>query len=182
MSYTPQHLRRWSKDGPTAFDNASNYMGANLSEYWVAPLSVTRDSGVLERANWAVIVPELETLATDAEITDRDGDVLAAVQTHQFGHWACGWYELCLIHENAPEAVLRRADEWADALSDYPIADESVYGELELDYASEGWSQYGLRERVELCQEYGVSVFAARRDELPQDDDGRLFEYLTSDA
>ena len=58
-TYQPEHLERWSADGPTAFDSAANYAGADLSNFYVAPVSVTRDSQLLERCNWEVVTAQL---------------------------------------------------------------------------------------------------------------------------
>ena len=44
-----------------------------------------------------------------------------------------------------------------------------------------------IKERLNVLEETvnrwenKVSIFATRRDELPDDDDGSLFEYLTTD-
>ena len=121
LAYQPEHLDRWTADGPTAFDSAANYAGADLSAYFVAPVSITRDSQTLERSNWEVVTDELCELSEH----DETGSV-------SMGHWACGWYEIFLIHESDAPA-LQAADRWACALADYPVADEEHHSQLEWD-------------------------------------------------
>lgn len=164
--YEPEHLERWSVDGPTAFDSAANYAGADLSDFYVAPVSVTRDSLLLERVNWQVVTADLERISQH----DETGSV-------SMGHWACGWYEIFLIHAD-DAAALEAADEWACSLADYPVADESAWSEAEWEAVAEYWERCSLSERVETLERHGLSVFAARRDELPEDPTGSLFQDL----
>ena len=70
------------------------------------------------------------------------------------------------------------ADVQCERLEDYPILDEMDWSEREWDAACEVWEHAGLRERIEYCSRAGISIFAARRDELPQDDNGSLRDYL----
>ena len=74
-----------------------------------------------------------------------------------------------------PEAILA-ADEMSCALSDYPVLDESHFSELEWAEAESQWEMMPLKYRVELCAEAGVSIFAARRDSIPSEDSGYIFE------
>lgn len=165
-TYTPEHLERWSADGPTAFDSAANYAGADLSDFYVAPVSVTRDSQLLERVNWQVVTADLDKVSQH----DETG-------SHSMGHWACGWYEIYLIHAD-DTAALQAADQWAWSLAAYPVADESALSEAEYEAVGDYWERCGLRERIEALARYGLSIFAARRDELPEDPTGSLFQDL----
>lgn len=164
--YEPEHLERWSVDGPTAFDSAANYAGADLSAFYVAPVSVTRDSLLLERVNWQVVTADLERVSQH----DETG-------SHCMGHWACGWYELFLIHAD-DAAALQAADEWACSLADYPVADESAWCAAEYEAVADYWERCSVSERMEALERFDLSVFAARRDELPDDPTGALHQYL----
>ncbi len=164
MTYTPQHLDRWSPKGPTPFDSAANYgshTDEDLTRSYVA-IGQNRDSDALTRSNFQVISTELEELG--AEI-------------HRFGHWACGWYELVLVHETN-EKALRRADEWAAALEDYPVACDDHFSELETNESQDFWESMPLSDRMEACEKCNVSIFAARRDYPPSTDNGSMEEYL----
>lgn len=167
--FTPEHLERWTPDGPTAFDSAANYAGADLSDFYVAPVSVTRDSKLLERSNWEVVTKELYELSEH----DETGSV-------SMGHWACGWYEIFLIHKDDAPA-LKVADEWVCALESYPVADESHWSEMEWNAVAEWWERASLRERMDELARADLSVFAARRDGLPEDPCGHLFANIAQE-
>jgi hypothetical protein len=94
-------------------------------------------------------------------------------------HWAVGWVEWIAIHES-DDAALRTADEIADKLEAYPVVDEDDWSMLEYDEACDYWERMSVRERADYCERAGISIFAARRDYLPQDDNGALYELLTA--
>jgi hypothetical protein len=167
---TPEHLQHWTPNGPTAFDSNRNYAGPDLSALYVAPVGTNRDADTLTRSNWAVVSADILASATHEETA-----------IHRFGHWACGWYELLLIHaDDAP--ALRCADEWACALADYPVASDDAFSELEYTEAADYWASLSVADRVQIIRERHArcSIFAARRDDLPSDDSGALLEYLAS--
>jgi hypothetical protein len=164
--FVPEHLSKWSVDGPTGFDSGANYAGDDFSEFYVAPVSQTRDSGPLELSNYRVVRDEI-LKASQHELTDE----------HCFGHWACGWYEIILIH-HTDYAALKVAEEWDCALADYPVACDDDYSELEFERASEYWERMSTRCRMDVCEKYGISVFAARRDEIPECPTGEIISYL----
>jgi hypothetical protein len=164
-----EHLKRWTANGPTAFDSNRNYAGPDLSAFYVAPVGTNRDADTLTRSNWAVVSADILASATNEETA-----------IHRFGHWACGWYELLLIHAD-DEAALRCAEEWACTLADYPVASDDHFSELEYTEASDYWSQMSVADRLAALERSGargVSMFAARRDDLPSDDCGALQQYL----
>ena len=43
MHYQPEHLERWSSADP-AFGSTDNYAGADMSAFYVAPISMGRDT------------------------------------------------------------------------------------------------------------------------------------------
>jgi hypothetical protein len=151
-SYIPQHLERWEPGaGATGWDSAANYCGADLSAFYVAPIHRNRDTAdSVTLSNWRVIEAALDA----ASQHDESG-------VTRIGHWACGWYELYLIHES-DAAALEIADNWAAALSDYPVADESDLSDLECQLESEAWDAYG-------AQQWRDAIEAAL-DELGPDD------------
>jgi hypothetical protein len=164
MTYNPEHLRRWNPK-PTGFDGWSNYAGPDFSHWYVAPVSQTRDSGVLDRSNFEVVQKDLEQYSTD--IIDEDGDEVESVAVHRFGHWGPGWFELILIHESN-EKALKAADEWAACLSDYPVADEEHYSRTEYEEITEYWANMSLSDRVDMLQREHGSIFAARHEQVPE--------------
>jgi hypothetical protein len=97
------------------------------------------------------------------------------VQIVREGHWAVGWVEWIAIHESDIKA-LSEADDILCALSDYPVVNEDDWSEREWNAAQDYWSELNIRERVDLCRDAGLSVFAARRDYIPQGDNGYIYE------
>lgn len=159
---------------PTAFDgpglNADRF---NIGSFLVAPVMQTRDSEVLERSNFRSFLRAM-------------GGESDTVQVHRFGHWGPGWFEIILIDPRDEKAVAT-AQEIEDGLADYPIVDESDYSDLEFEETCDYWAHMSVRERVDYITrandrasaEWQIPVFAARRDELPEDPAGRLWEELT---
>ena len=141
-----------------------SYFGREWPDYYSAGVGQSRDSDCLEQSNFAAMLAALE---------GESETVIVVRETH----WAVGWVEWIAIHE-ADTAALAKADEQCGRLEDYPVLDEEDWSEREWNAQCETWEQASLRDRVEYCQRAGISVFAARRAELPQDDNGRLGELL----
>lgn len=167
-------MQRYSEFQPTAFDaRGLNGERHGISDWFVAPVSQTRDSGTLSRSNFRSLLRAL-------------GGESDTVQVHRFGHWGPGWYEIILI-DPADETAVQTATEIEGALADYPIVDESDHSELEWNETAEYWQRIPVSERVALIHaansnvpdEWRISVFASRRDEIPEDPAGRLWERLT---
>ena len=57
------------------------------------------------------------------------------------------------------------------------LLDEMDWSEREWNAACGVWEQASVRDRMDYCKRAGVSIFAARRAELPQDDNGSLRDY-----
>jgi len=165
--FTPEYLKLWS--------HPSNYLGATW-EGWYCFLAKGRDSDCLERSNFRVGYDAIKDLAVD--VVDGE-DELSGVTINRERHWACGWIEWIAIHYSNTEA-LEAADDMARRLEQYPILDEEDWSNLEWDEAASYWEGCSISERVEWCQRYRVSVFAARRDELPEDPTGELVSALAA--
>lgn len=162
MTYEPEHMERWTRpDSWFSFSSEPNWRYSNACFVF---LGQNRDSDSLTRSNFQCALREL-------------GGESETVSIVRESHWACGWIEWIAIHES-DEKALRCADEIVAALSDYPILDESHFSELEYGEACEYWESCSIRHRAELCKESGISIFAARLDELPSDDSGTLMELL----
>ena len=147
----------------TRWTMPDSYCGAEWPEYFVF-LSQTRDSDALTRSNFEC---GLEVLGGESE----------TIHVVREGHWAVGWVEWIAIHESYAKAILK-ADELLCKLSDYPVLNESHFSELEHSEAENQWQQMPIKYRVELCQDAGISIFAARHDWIPQCDNGYIYESL----
>lgn len=159
-------MQKYKEFQPTAFDSRGlNADGLGIGDWWVAPVSQTRDSEALSRSNFACCLKEL-------------GGESETVQVHRFGHWGPGWYEIILI-DPADEAKVTAAEDMESALADYPVLDDEHFSQLEWNEAADCWQHMSTAERVQCLQRADQCIFAARRDEIPQDDSGRLFDLLT---
>lgn len=161
---------------PHIWTHPSDYGGFSPDgDYCIA--TQNRDSDALTRSNYRRIFADIKAEAHD----DRDADNERPVAYDwRAGHWMCGWIEYLMVRHDAPDALLIQCAEIVAALSDYPVYDESDYSELEWNGAADYWARCSVKDRVEMIRETqcGASIFAARRDELPRDDSGALFEHL----
>lgn len=152
-------MTTYSAHRPTAFDP---HIALDGREHWlIAPVSQTRDSECLDQSNFRSALKML-----------RGEDERCEVR--RFGHWGPGWYEIILVHPAFGYLI----DRITESLENYPILDDGDFSELEYETACEYWQQCSVGERVEWCQRYSVSVFSARRDEVPEDPSGELFSAL----
>jgi len=84
-----------------------------------------------------------------------------------------GRHEHIFVGPDAPQAVKEEAENILRELDDYPILDENLADEYALEKAQEVWKWLDVRERVEVIRRSNatswecISIFAARRDELP---------------
>lgn len=157
MTYQPEHLKRWTLP--------DSYAGAHWPDYFVF-LGQHRDSDTLTRSNF--------TCGLDAI-----GGETETVKVIRERHWAVGWVEWIAIHQSDATA-LQKADEIAAGLEDYPVVNEDHWSELEYNEAWEYWAGESVSHRVYLCQQAGISVFAARRQYVEESSDpsGALYETL----
>lgn len=148
---------------PTAFD----WKGAFglPGDHFVPAVIQTRDSGPLELSNFAAFGKALNAAGIEYE-------------THRFGHWGPGWYEIYLV--TPTDAARELIEELEGALADYPVLDDDDFSAREYEEARQTWCNCYLRERIDLIREYGDgNIWAARRDELPEDPSGMIMERLT---
>lgn len=155
---------------PTAFDSAG--LGLPDRATWrVLPVIRTRDSGVLDRSNFRTALASLATV-------DPGGE---HYETHRFGHWGCGWFEIILVNPDAPDTVIDAAGGIVAALANYPILSEEDYSDLQSETADAAWLGMSIRDRIHACARYRVSIFAARRECVPESPTGELDSYLAEE-
>lgn len=151
---------RYADWAPTAHDVKG--LGLPERQNWiVAPCLKTRDSGVLERANF-----ESQTAILD--------EADAVYEFHSFSHWGPGWFAVVLVAPASASVV----EGIRNALADYPILDEHKHSELEYEQRANDWDCYGRSYFLELMQrelEFGDTL----SDWL---DDSELLDTLGSDC
>jgi len=158
MTYQPENLERWSRpDCFAAWDSDWQYSRAAF-----VFLGRNRDSDLLTESNFECALQAI----------GGESDTVKIVRE---SHWACGWIEWIAIHESDCKA-LEIADGIAAALESYPVVSEDDFCEREYEAAQSYWAELTVKERVELCRESELSIFAARRDYIPQGDCGYIYE------
>lgn len=164
-------MDRYRNFRPTGVDASG--LGCHDQQGWfVLPVGRNRDNKdePATASNWDAAIAALDEVDTDDEID--------AYETHSFGHWANGWFEIVLINPNHP-AACRVAAEIAAALDAHPLLDEDRYYELRYEQACETWETMGMSDRIALLDEERLSIFAARRDHpMTADPSGRLLDSL----
>jgi hypothetical protein len=166
----------------------TGYAGADLSD-WYPVVGRHRDSDALERTNFAAALARLRAipghdaargkLRTRWYQLDAEGEEVTSVYVAGFSNPLVSWSETILLHKDSAPALLEEAESILRDLEAYPVLDDDALSSLDDEEAHTWWKEMGLRSRVELCQEAGVSIFAARREnEIPQDDTGYIYESL----
>lgn len=150
--YYDECLQRW--DHPTGFDSNANFVGYKPTGYVI--YSRNRDSSILEETNFAAILDNL----------GGEGDLVRVIR---HGHWMCGWIEYITVDDTAPDSLLDQCVEIAKALAGYPVYSDDRYSEAQYEAIADHWERSNLRDRVDYCRDAGVSIFAARRDIVPDD-------------
>jgi len=144
-----EDMPRYKDHSPTGFDR---HICVDEIEDWVVSLNRNRDSDLCDESNWSVATKEFEKI--DPNGNDH--------QIHNFGHWACGWYELILVRPDSPCHKL--ATEFMCSLADSCLLDEDDHSEREHDAVCQYWEQMSIKERIEECNQSNQSIFSARRD------------------
>lgn len=144
-------LKKWK--------HPKHYMGETYYDYYIL-YARTRDSGLLQNHNWTQL---LESLGGETCPEDEGGLIIARAS-----HFAVGWIELMMIHENATD-VIAQAEDLLQSLAEYPILNEDEYWNIQHEFCQEYWSNASLYERVEICQKSQESIFAARSDYYPSE-------------
>lgn len=161
-------MKPWN-DNPSGWDSLANFAGTIPDKSLLVLLARTRDSDILDQSNFECALTEL-------------GGESESVQIIRHGHWACGWIEYLMI-DSADKDMVTLGEDIETRLKNYPILDEDDYSNRQWEAASDYWASESVAERVRIIQEYGkpyVSVFAARRAELPQNDTGGIFDHCVA--
>lgn len=131
--YQPEHLKLWTM--PPC------YAGEVWPATYSSGLGQSRDSGALERSNFACM---LAALGAESE----------TVTVVRESHWAVGWVEWIAIDQDDDRA-LEIADKVQGRLADYPVVDENHWSRLEDEEATEIWANcYDPEERIAYIRRY----------------------------
>jgi hypothetical protein len=150
--------------------NASGNPCAYWGEHgdWLVAMGQHRDSDILTRCNWKVLVRLLDALEVeDAYVVESES------------HWAVGWVEHLLINPDCRAAVFI-AEAAMKQIEDYPILDEDAWSEMESDEAWEEWKSWGHRDFVDMLErEFGLSSSTV---DLLMESKDELYTYLNDES
>lgn len=133
--------QRYSDFAPTQFDVRG--LGLDDRQSWyVAPVSITRDSDPLAESNFETA----KRILTEAGVEWED---------HRFSHWGPGWFEAIIVEPT--EAGRAIVESIADSLADYPVLDEGDYSDRECEARDETWDS-AYRRAVERAIEDACGV------------------------
>jgi hypothetical protein len=170
------------------WEQPSSYAGHSpVGDYVV--VSQHRDSTALTRSNYTRIYADVIAKAIELgqpagiDIDPELPNDQQWVYSFRASHWAVGWVEYVILRKAAPDDLVTYVGEIRAALDDYPVYDEDHFSNLEHEEAEEYWRGLDIKGRIEAIVESHapVSIFAARRDYTPANDDGHLHEYLRRD-
>lgn len=106
------------------WERPDHYAGETYYDYYVL-LGRHRDSDALAESNFRKSVSLLKEVSPEE---DDSGWIIARA-----GHWAVGWVELLLIHKDNL-ALVEVGNKITTDLDDYPVLDEDLYSELQIEY------------------------------------------------
>jgi hypothetical protein len=97
----------------------------DLGRTWAITFSKSRDSGILEQANYDAIKGDLEK-RFPKDVSDE-----------RFSHFAVGWLDQLLVRMLDKNGKVTKAGiaalEWKDRLESYPVADDEDYSRREFE-------------------------------------------------
>lgn len=125
--------QEWIKQALKPIPDFGYHGDSDLSVIGFTSFVETRDSDALARSNYRVILADLEKRFPDS------------VHDEHFGHWACGWLNHIMVDTRDIDAV-DACIEWENALSDYPVADEEDFSNLEHQEYCEGWDNWARHD------------------------------------
>lgn len=152
------HLRPYQRP-----DHFADWSGIDRSAYHVA-YAQHRDSDTVTRSNFRVMLRAL----------GGESDTVFILRS---SHFLVGWCEDIYV-DPADVRACETADGILRKLEEYPVASDDDLSDLEWTEAAQYWARMSVRERAEYCARFDVSIFAARRAEIPEDASGGLLEAL----
>ena len=155
--YTPIHMKRW--------EAAENHLGEEYPDYYVI-VSRSRDASVAEESNWHTI----------SEAFKRAKGVISI----RASHWAVGYVEMLLIHENSAAEDLEEADRIVGNLKIDPIYDDTDYGERSKESISTYIDENADRE-FDIFFGHAIETPFAEQPQEVQDDWKELLSEVIQD-
>lgn len=147
-TFKPKHIQRWFEQ--------INYQGDNFDDYYVAYWRFFRCTP-LERSNFKFIRDHLSGV-------HELGAPWVIYPTFTDAVMMSRYY--IMVHKDCTKG-LRAADLYAGRVKQFGSLDPTSEAQLDIDSIEKRWHMLGLKGKVEICQEAGVSIFLARRYDFP---------------
>lgn len=147
INFRPQHMRPWQE--------TVNYSGENFDKFFVVTWHFFRCSPA-ERANFKYIRrhARLHEFPRGSLIFPKFTDAIRLFRVY------------ALAHQDFPK-VLRICDMWAKKIAGRRCLDHNGERREDESTVERTWRQSELRQRMEMCSDAGLSIFAARRTVIP---------------
>ena len=127
-------MRQYKDFQPTGFDCKGLGL-PDKQDWYVAPVSRTRDSGCLDESNFAAA---LRILGGESE----------TCEVHRFGHWGPGWYEIIIV---SPER-LEELEELESGLENSCVLDDDDLSTREHEDYMQAWSSWGWKDFIDALK------------------------------
>ncbi|MHC4310848.1 MAG: hypothetical protein ACYSW3_00070 [Planctomycetota bacterium] len=134
-------MQRYREFQPTGFDPKGAFLGDDQQDWFVVPVSRTRDTGAFSDSNF------------ESALAMLGGEEPGLVEVHNFGHWGPGWFEIIIVAPYYDREEIRSgawietieaqvAHEIESALADYPCLDEMDLSDREVEAQDEAWESW----------------------------------------
>lgn len=147
--------RNWS---PTPYDQKGVFMNDNDSrlDWGVLMIHTPKTATLLDESNWETAQKRLK---------NHSFEIISV------GHWATD-IDILLFDpkSSAGEIALHILSE----LEAYPILDDIHYSNKQDEAIYDYWETLNLSDRIELCKDNNVSIFASRHDSIHES----VYDYL----
>lgn len=164
------------------WETPDNYGGFDpVGDYCI--MSRHRGGSILAESNWEVAQEEFKPEWFSKHPYEDDFEE-AWKERPEIYMWRarsslCGWIEYMMVRQDASDEVKERAGELVAALACYPVLDDALYSEMRMEKVEGYWNGMNMAERIEMCQDADVSIFAARReDDVPSEVVWRIEEFI----
>lgn len=132
----------------------TDYMGTDYEGYYILH-SMHRDSDHLTISNHETIIRLFEDIGVKV-INDYDmsNDVHPYVINVRLRHWAVGWIDTIMIHEDSTPDIWNEVNNINDRLSDYLVLDDDDFYEKESDIINESYDSYIKDEFMDIIKKH----------------------------
>lgn len=138
-----------------SYPDSFGYFGdKDIAGTWaLGPVVLTRDSEVLTKANRKALENALEADTKLGLISTDDYTITGC------SHWAVGWVDhlsfRAVDEDGEPTDMCRWVMRWVHMLEEYPVADDSIFSEMEWEASLDTLENYILRYQVKLTEVEG---------------------------